>query len=163
MQSKTVSTLLANHTLANLHEITTKNNEVYRVEGHDIVFLISTEVVAIQSKPTQNTTLVYIDFDNIASLKFKIGSVPIDDTQGDIENVETNQRKRFAFVSQNDIGDDYIQDSIGQVKLTRVFAVDAELGDPVTQVQLKYHQANPNKLPTEVIKTSSVVIEEDLN
>ena len=163
MLANTVIALISDHGMGNLVAIHSDSREIFLASAHTITILPALGAFSIIKTPTASNNLRYVDFRSVSHLEFAPGTSPINDSAGDIEGRNNNEVKRFILVQSADIGANYTQQSLGQIKETRAYATAAQIGDPCTVVTFHYATNNPNMIPNKTIKSTTVVTADDLS
>jgi hypothetical protein len=164
MNRKTVAYLLKKHGINKLLRVHTSEGFRYSSQTHQIRVFQTLDVFEIRTLPLASSDVEYVSFDNVSKLLFDktVDANSVEDVDGEIEGLQTNERRRIIFVQPSDVGADYIDASIGHVKYTRTYAVDAAVGDPCTVVQFFYRVPNQQLLPNLTERRADVVTPDDL-
>jgi hypothetical protein len=164
MDRKTVTYLIETHGIDKLERVVAKDGFQYGRTNHVFRVLSTLSVLEVRRQPLSSSNTEYIDFADISKLLFDTTIDPNDVqlVDGEIEGVQTNEDRRFVFVNENDVGVNYHEASVGQIKQTRTYANGAVVGDPCTVVEFRYKLPNGQNLPDKIRRYSSTVIESDL-
>lgn len=163
MITNSVVALIDNHSISKLTAIYMKSGRVYTKNAHDITILPALEVFAVVKTPVNSNELTYIDFDDVSSLSFESGEDTILESKGIAEGKHASEVVLYERVESADVGVNYVNTSVGEIKKTRTFKEGAVIGDPCYEKELFYATQNKYNLPTKAISRTSVVTADDIS